>query len=389
MMKSDKNKYIEDLKSRHPRLDFSKFEYKNRTTKSIVICPIHGEIENNYNNLIVSTNGCLKCSNVNKITPEEAISNMKTKFPQFDYSKFVYKGRYEKSTIICPKHGEFQANYKNFFNHHVHGCKKCARELVNDMQRNDLEEVMSSLNKKYPKLDFSKFEYKNRKTKSIVICPEHGEFEISYAELIADRVKYACPTCGRLISDNNRLLGRDYMVEKLSKKYPNYDFSKFNPRKTIDYSTIICHTHGEFESTFDYMMLKNLVNACPKCHNIGYSQAEKEIVSFIKTFYDKKIVENNRSIIKNEYTNKFLELDIYLPDINLAIEFNGIYYHSDEMIKENKIGFNSAEEYHKYKSSKCKEQNIHLIHINEQEWLSDKSIVLNNIKNKIINKYIL
>lgn len=389
MMKFSQDEIIENLKSRHPRLDFSKFIYKGNRDKSVVICPIHGEIENAYENLMRSKSGCIKCASRKKITPEEAISNMKTKFPQFDYSKFEYKGRYEKSTIICPKHGEFQANYKNFYNHHVHGCKKCAREIFNESQRKDLEEVMGSLNKKYPKLDFSKFEYKNYNSKSIVICPEHGEFEISYAELIADRVKYACPTCGRLISDNNRLLGRDYMVEKLSKKYPNYDFSKFNPRKTIDYSTIICHTHGEFESTFDYMMLKNLVNACPKCHTIGYSQAEKEIISFIKTFYDKKVIERDKKTIKNEYSDRYLELDIYLPDINLAIEFNGIYYHSDEMIKENKIGFNSAEEYHNYKSNKCKEQNIHLIHINEQEWLSDKFIVLNNIKNKIINKYIL
>ena len=389
MMKFSQDEIIENLKSRHPRLDFSKFIYKGNRDKSVVICPIHGEIENAYENLMRSKSGCIKCASRKKITPEEAISNMKTKFPQFDYSKFLYKGRYEKSTIICPKHGEFQANYKNFFNHHIHGCKKCARELVNDMQRKDLEEVMGSLNKKYPKLDFSKFEYKNRKTKSIVICPEHGEFEISYAELIADRVKYGCPTCGRLISDNNRLLGRDYMVEKLSKKYPNYDFSKFNPRKTIDYSTIICPNHGEFESTFDYMMLKNLVNACPKCHNIGYSQAEKEIVSFIKTFYDKKVIENDRTIILNEYTGNNLELDIYLPDINLAIEFNGIYYHSDENISKRSKHFNTAEEYHKYKFDKCKEKNIHLIHINEQEWLNDKSFILNNIKDKIINKYIL
>ena len=49
------------------------------------------------------------------------------------------------------------------------------------------------------------------------------------------------------------------------------------------------------------------------------SKSENIIVEFIKSFYDKVL--------------KKYELDIYLPDIKLAIEYNGIRYHSIELYK--------------------------------------------------------
>jgi hypothetical protein len=46
------------------------------------------------------------------------------------------------------------------------------------------------------------------------------------------------------------------------------------------------------------------------------------VVDFIKSIYNGKIITNNRKILKGK------ELDIYLPDEKLAIEFDGIYWHS-------------------------------------------------------------
>lgn len=109
----------------------------------------------------------------------------------------------------------------------------------------------------------------------------------------------------------------------------------------------------------------------PRCLNCfpldsGFSQKEKEPVQFCKQYFP-NLQENNRSLIKP------YELDIVIPQINLAIEFNGLYWHS---ILQKPSG------YHLMKTQKCQQQSYRLIHIWEDE-LQDalellKSIFSNN-----------
>lgn len=72
-----------------------------------------------------------------------------------------------------------------------------------------------------------------------------------------------------------------------------------------------------------------------------------------------------------------LELDIFLDDLNIAIEFNGNYWHSD--LKKDTL-------YHSNKSSLCEEKGIRLIHIYEYEWKNYKEKILNYIKDLISPK---
>lgn len=104
------------------------------------------------------------------------------------------------------------------------------------------------------------------------------------------------------------------------------------------------------------------------------SRPEEEIFDYISTFYDKEIKINIRSIIKDE--NHSYELDIYLPNVKVAIEFNGTYWHSN-LFKD--------KYYHQTKTKLCKEKNIILIHIFEFDWIKDKNKCLENIKDIILN----
>lgn len=88
------------------------------------------------------------------------------------------------------------------------------------------------------------------------------------------------------------------------------------------------------------------------------SHTEKEILSFIKNIYKGEIVENVRNVISP------LELDIYIPEKKVAIEYNGDFWHSIEG-KEDK-------HYHENKSKLCEEKGIRLIHIYECEWGYDR-----------------
>ena len=95
------------------------------------------------------------------------------------------------------------------------------------------------------------------------------------------------------------------------------------------------------------------------------SAKEKEINKFIKSIYTGDIIENDRTILNGK------ELDIYLPEKKLAFEFDGLYWHS-ELYKD--------KDYHLNKTEICKENDIQLIHIFEDEWLYKQDIVKSRIR---------
>lgn len=67
------------------------------------------------------------------------------------------------------------------------------------------------------------------------------------------------------------------------------------------------------------------------------------------------------------------ELDIYIPSKNIAIEYDGLFWHS--------INNGTAPDYHVSKTNTCESKGIHLIHVFEDEWLLKKNIVISRIKN--------
>jgi hypothetical protein len=111
---------------------------------------------------------------------------------------------------------------------------------------------------------------------------------------------------------------------------------------------------------------------CHKCSNFrGYSLIEEELIVFLKQHIDIDISNlNRRDILPSR-----LELDIYLPDFNIAIEVNGVYWHSESMGK--------YRDYHLHKTIKCNEKNLELIHIFDFEWLKKKEIIKSMLLNKL------
>ena len=117
-----------------------------------------------------------------------------------------------------------------------------------------------------------------------------------------------------------------------------------------------------------------LCTICNPINSYSTSGLELQLFKFIKENYNGKIIENSRKIIPP------YELDIYLPELNLAFEFNGVYWHN-EIYKDKNYHFN--------KYLLCKNKGIQLIQIYEDDWniRQDivKSMILNRL-NKTINK---
>jgi len=151
---------------------------------------------------------------------------------------------------------------------------------------------------------------------------------------------------------------------------------KFNVN-VIDYKDklfyIKCEKGHEYKATYDIISKRYLYNTdiCTICNPIGvtYSNEEKKLSEFISENYSGEIILNNRSVIKP------YELDIYLPELNLAFEYNGLYWHS-ELYKE--------KNYHKNKYKMCEINNIQLIQIWEDDWLNINDVVKSMILNKLV-----
>ena len=110
-------------------------------------------------------------------------------------------------------------------------------------------------------------------------------------------------------------------------------------------------------------------NCYPVIKNIS-SKYEEEIYNWLNSLDIINIQRNIRSVIGR------CELDIYLPVCNLAIEFNGLWSHSE-------VSGNKDKNYHLNKTNLCKEKGIELIHIFEDEWINKQDIVKSIIKNKL------
>jgi hypothetical protein len=128
-----------------------------------------------------------------------------------------------------------------------------------------------------------------------------------------------------------------------------------------------CKNGHEFEinsDNYSHRILSN-ISICTICNPIGdlKSIKEKELYEFINSIYMGKIIKSHRD---------GLEIDIYLPELKLGFEFNGLYWHSDKFKEKN---------YHLNKTIYFKERGVRIIHIWEDDWIYKNEIIKSQIRN--------
>ena len=106
---------------------------------------------------------------------------------------------------------------------------------------------------------------------------------------------------------------------------------------------------------------------CPCCFPSVQSKGEEELFEYIRSLYDGEILRNSRSIIDP------LELDLYLPSLNLAFEYNGVYHHRE-------LSGSKDRNYHVNKFQRCRDLGIRLVQILDIEWNLKQPIVQSRIR---------
>lgn len=85
------------------------------------------------------------------------------------------------------------------------------------------------------------------------------------------------------------------------------------------------------------------------------------------------ITKNGLKCVKSRSLLKGKEIDIYIPSRSIAIEYDGLIWHTEWFGKKDRY-------YHINKSNECKEKGVSLIHIFEDEYVTKKEIVENKLK---------
>jgi hypothetical protein len=289
-----------------------------------------------------------------KRTTEEFIKLAKLKHgDKYDYSLSLYTNKENKVRIICPIHGEFQQAAKS----HLKGlgCKFC-NENIKSTNENFIKKSKIIHGNKY---DYSLINYKNVREKVDIICPIHGVFKIRPTNHLSGR---GCRKCGNEINFNKKRKTKEVFINEVIKVHGNkYDYSLVDYLNADTKIKIICPQHGVFEQIpNDHRIGKG----CPSCVN-HISKPEQEISLFLNNL-NISLEKTKRNIIPP------YELDIFIPEKKIAIEFNGLRWHSSEFTEKN---------YHATKTKLCEENNIQLIHIFEDEWNFKKNIVKSRLKN--------
>ena len=212
------------------------------------------------------------------------------------------------------------------------------------------------------KYDYSKVEYANNKTKVCVICPEHGEFWQTPSDHLNGK---GCPQCA-----GNIRCDKDAFIEKAKHMHNDrYDYSKVEYVNAHTKVCIICSEHGEFWQTPNNHLNGN---GCPLCKNRKIGDVLRDTVEdFTKKSNEiHDITDCLKALSPQQQRNR--EIDVYIPSLNLGIEYNGLHWHSERLGKD--------KNYHFDKLNKCNEQGIKLIQIFEDEWINHREICESKLK---------
>lgn len=277
-----------------------------------------------------------------------------------------------KLNLRCDKHGDFTQTVKYFMG--GGRCRGCYSE--NRSPRISRQKWENTVNKIFDKkYSYKKTIFKNMNDTATITCPDHGDF---IQNVGLHYRGHGCPTCGYESTTQKLRITNEEFIEKCKNVHGDkYDYSKTNYVSILHSKiTITCSIHGDFvQRPGDHL---NNKNGCPACGfentvGINKSSAEYEIIDFLKSLGIANIVHGSR-----EYG---IELDIFLPEHRLAIEFNGIYWHSSN----NKAADKKKSKMHLNKTAICEENNISLMHIFENEWRDPikqqiwKSVLMNKL----------
>lgn len=318
--------------------------------------------------------------------PAKTTKEVISAFPEeirnrYDFSEAVYVSALKPiSNIKCYKHGLF-SQYSAQLRKNGAGCPACGSEKRVQSQRLSKKDFVEKVKAIHgDKYDYTKTNFIKMNKKIVVTCGHHGDFIISPSKHLYSG--QGCPECGaklrgkRKSSKNVGAAAAKTSIAKHRKAFSKkakkvhgdrYDYSESYYTGKKAKVTIICQTHGKFEQSAE----GHLYGAgCPQCsHHLSKQENVIQSLCSIFTTTDQR----NRSTIAPK------ELDIYLPEHKLGIEYCGMYWHSHKNREDERN--NKLRHFEKYKL--CEEKGIRLLTVFESDWVQNPQAIKRLIRNAI------
>ena len=275
---------------------------------------------------------------------------------KYDYGQVDWnKGWKTLQRITCPTHGTFQQSLSN----HIcnkRGCPECG----GSKRKTTVWFIREARKIHGNKYDYSKSVYVNWKTPIKIICPKHGEFHQPSMKHITR--KFGCPFCA------GRKSNRELWLEKAKHLHGDeYSYTNTTYHRNTDYVTITCKEHGDFEVLSANHVNPAVQSRCPKCTYV-LSKPQKFITDILDSIQVNYILNDRRKL-------SGMEIDVLIPAANLAIEIDGVYWHSELAGKDRY--------YHIEKTLALKRFGIQLLHFWDYEIQSKPDLVKSMILYKL------
>jgi len=278
------------------------------------------------------------------------INFIRNEFEKEEYKllTITYINCKQKLDYVCPnghKHSTSWDNWKQRYR-----CPYC-----DGQSKPAIEFIRSEFEKENYRLLTTK--YINNRQKLYYICPKRHQHNITWSSW---QQGHRCPYCagnGKPTIEFIRLEFKKENYQLLTNQYKNCD-------QKLEY---ICSNGHRHDISWNAWRQGRRCSYCI----ITASKGEIEVRKFVESL-GVKILSNDRSQIFNFDTNRKFELDIFMPDFNKAIEYNGNYWHKNR--KEDLI-----------KQQLCELKNINLLIIWENDWKMKNNICRNKIKKFLFN----
>lgn len=232
----------------------------------------------------------------------------------------VYKD--DLVTCVCDIHGEYDVKVSTILDNRGF-CKKCASLYSEDERDNLLQFVKLKLNEIYGDkftVDYSNFTNLGSKLK--FTCNDCGNVVYRVVStVLKGRIK-GCRICSTKENAKNRIKStEDYINQAKLIHGDKYDYTNTEYISSNKKVEVKCKKCGR---TFSIEANSHLQgHGCPY-HYTNKSIDEEEVYTFIKSIYNGKIYRNDRTILDGHN-----ELDIVIPKLKLAFEYDGIYWHNE------------------------------------------------------------
>jgi hypothetical protein len=299
--------------------DYSQVDYINLATKVKIKCPTHGFFHQAPKKHLAGQ-GCPKCRRRKPWGQEKFLALAAAAHPDYDYSDSVYTGATRPVSAVCPIHGFF--SQQAYVHLHGHGCPQCGRLAAADKHRTSTATLVERFRSVHGSLyDYSQVSHTRNKIPVTILCRKHGPFEQhAYSHLAG----MGCPKCGKEVAAAKLRYTPESFTAKAvrvhGQKY-TYDFSGYE--NNTSYILITCPDHGPFRQQVRFHLMGY---GCPVC-GASASKGENELFQWVLSSCPDAVARDRKLI--------GLELDVLVPSKKIAIEYNGMYWHSVEPGEKN------------------------------------------------------